>query len=210
MAALTGGEKLMAYLKTIDTKVGASDGGYGIRVGFLEGVTYPDGTSLPMIAAQNEFGGTIQREAGTITVYRKVAASGTHFLRNGRFVKRREANFSTTHAVGAYSITILPRPYFRTMIKEKGPTWGPDIAKLLKANDFDAIKVLGLMGVLIKRQLQESIRNWTTPPNAPSTIARKGFNDPLIDTGYMVSRVDYESTGRSRDAGSFGGIAANF
>lgn len=31
-------------------------GSQSLRVGFLEGATYPDGTSVPMVAAINEFG----------------------------------------------------------------------------------------------------------------------------------------------------------
>ncbi len=194
MSALSGGEKLMAALKEINAHLASAGSDPSVRVGFLEGSTYPDGTSVPMVAAVQEFGGTIRREPGTVTVYRKVAASVTHFLRNGRFVKKREANFSSTHDTPAYSITIPPRPYFRNMIRANGREWGAAMAKLLKANEFDAGKVLGLMGQLIKGQLQQSIRDLVSPPLAASTIRRKGFTKPLIDTGHMLNSVDYEVT----------------
>jgi hypothetical protein len=192
MVEFIGGDRLMAALRDIDDKLAGAGSGPSVRVGFLEGSTYPDGTSVPMVAAMNEWGGTIHREAGTIAVFRKKAAKGGRFLRNGRFVKRREANFSSTHAHGAYDITIPPRPFFRNMIKAKGPTWGAEIAKLLKVTGFDPLRVLTLMGELIKGQLQASIVALVSPPNAPSTIRRKGSANPLIDTGYMLSRVDYE------------------
>lgn len=209
MAAMTGGDKLMAYLKSIDDRLASAGNEPNVRVGFLEGATYPDGTSVPLIAAQNEFGGTVQQPARTITLYRKVNKAGTHFLRNGRFVKRSQANFSSQHAVAAHAITIPPRPFFRRMIAAKGRTWGAEIAKLLKANNYHAARTLDQMGLLIKGQLQESILNFTTPRNAPSTIARKGFDRPLIDTGYMLQSVDYEVTS-ARTAGSFGGIAGAY
>lgn len=53
MATISGGDKLTARLKELSAglKKGAS-----VQVGFLEGATYPDGTSVPMVAAIQEFG----------------------------------------------------------------------------------------------------------------------------------------------------------
>jgi hypothetical protein len=53
MASLKGGDELTRYL----AEKGQSTAGQPhVDVGFLEGSTYPDGTSTPMIAAINEFG----------------------------------------------------------------------------------------------------------------------------------------------------------
>jgi len=51
--SFSGGDKLTKYLEDLAKKV--SKGGE-LRVGFLEGGTYPDGTSTPMVAAIQEFG----------------------------------------------------------------------------------------------------------------------------------------------------------
>ncbi len=40
--------------------------------------------------------------------------------------------------------------------------------------------------------IQHEIITLHTPPNADSTVAKKGFNDPLIETYEMVETVDYE------------------
>ncbi|HWE98828.1 MAG TPA: hypothetical protein VG248_03440 [Caulobacteraceae bacterium] len=53
MATFLGGEKLQAYLKDLAAKV-RNPG--TLEVGFLEGATYPDGTSVAMVAAVQEFG----------------------------------------------------------------------------------------------------------------------------------------------------------
>jgi len=53
MAALKGGDKLEAALREISQKV-AKPG--KLRVGFLEGATYPNGTSVAMVAAIQVFG----------------------------------------------------------------------------------------------------------------------------------------------------------
>ena len=208
MAALTGGDKLMAALEAIDKRLTNAGTGPSVSAGFLAGGTYPDGTSIPMVAATQEFGGTIHREAGTTTIYRKLSRDGTHFARNGRFVKKSQSDFASTHATPAYTITIPPRPFFRNAIKTYGPKWGEQMGLLLKRTEFDASKSLHLMGEIIQGQIQTSILDLRDPPLAPSTIRRKsqgkvsalakaigGPAKPLIDTGVMWNSVSYEVNG---------------
>ncbi len=51
---------------------------------------------------------------------------------------------------------------------------------------------LGLMGEFIQRLITQRITNLKTPPNAASTIARKGSDNPLIDTGRMRQSIRWE------------------
>lgn len=51
--ALSGGDKLEAKLRELAAGLAR---GATLRVGFLEGATFPDGTSVPMVAAIHEFG----------------------------------------------------------------------------------------------------------------------------------------------------------
>ncbi len=48
-----GGDRLAEALRGIADKAGRAT---KVQIGFLEGATYPDGTSVPMIAAIQEFG----------------------------------------------------------------------------------------------------------------------------------------------------------
>lgn len=93
---------------------------------------------------------------------------------------------------GAPRANIPPRPFFRNMIANKKDEWPKAIGDLLKNNQYDAEKALSLTGEAIKGQLQQSIRDTNAPPLKPATIARKGFDKPLIDTGHMWNSVDYE------------------
>lgn len=52
-AEISGGEKLKEYLNALAHKLKQKK---TLTVGFLEGSTYPDGTSVPMVAAIQEFG----------------------------------------------------------------------------------------------------------------------------------------------------------
>jgi hypothetical protein len=143
MATIKGGDKLESALKDLAARVAKPA---TLRVGFLEGATYPDGTSVPMVAAFNEFG--------------------------------------TSKAP--------PRPFFRNMISAKSKEWPAALAGLLETHNYDANVALNLAGEAIKGQLQQSIRDLVSPPLAESTIKRKCFDKPLIDTSVMINSVDYE------------------
>jgi hypothetical protein len=53
VASFTGGDKLRAKLAELAAKVGRPA---TVQVGFLEGATYPNGTSVALVAAVQEFG----------------------------------------------------------------------------------------------------------------------------------------------------------
>lgn len=90
---------------------------------------------------------------------------------------------------GAPRRNIPPRPFFRTMITEKSPEWGPAIGALLVHNNYNASRTLGQVGVAIEGQLQESISGFSGAPLSPKTVAAKGFDKALIDTGVMFRSV---------------------
>ena len=79
----------------------------------------------------------------------------------------------------------MPRPFFRTMIAKQSTHWGEDLGKLLVAKHYDAVEAFKPLGKEIEGELVDSIKELTSPPLAPSTIKRKGFDKPLIDTGTM-------------------------
>lgn len=126
-------------------------GGDTLKVGFLEGSTYPDGTPVAAVAFWNEFGTTSAGEDKQ-----------------------------------------PPRPFFRTMVAEKSPTWPAQMGQLAKVTGYDGPRVLALMGEQIEGDLKESINKFTDPPLAPSTIKAKGFDKPLIETSNMVNSTGYE------------------
>jgi hypothetical protein len=138
MAAIRGGKKF--ELRLAQLAANASKPGT-LRVGFLEGATYPDGKSVALIAAIHNYG---------------------------------------------------KWPFFTDMVTQKSPGWGDAVADLLKANDYDAQKTLGQAGFGIKGQLQQQIKDTVSPPNAPETVRRKGFDKPLIETGHLWNTVDFE------------------
>jgi hypothetical protein len=184
----SGGAALEAKLREIAEKVGKAN---TVNVGFLEGATYPDGTPVAQIAAINEYGGTATVPAHDVTINRSIKADGT-FNKNGQFVKADKANFSTTHHVEEYTIDIPARPFFRGMIAKHKGEWPADLGKIIKAADYDSAVALGRLGKHVADQLQESIRDFSDPSNAKSTVAKKGFDKPLVDSAHMQNSVDSE------------------
>lgn len=86
---------------------------------------------------------------------------------------------------------IPPRPFFRNMIADNQASWGKGMAMALKKSNYDAKQALEITGQVVAGQLKQSIIDLVTPPLSPATIARKGFDKPLIDTAHMLNSVSY-------------------
>ena len=149
---LSGGDKLKARLEAIAKTL---DKSATLRVGFLEGRTYPAGADTT----------------------------------------KAPINVATVAAIqefGAPKNNIPPRPFFRSMIAEKSNNWGDELGKILIHNNYDAKMSLGQMGAHVAGQLRQSIKDTNSPALAPATVAKKGFDKPLIDTGVLFNSVDSE------------------
>ena len=186
---LHGGDKIRAHLNGLAEKIGR---GKQVDVGFLDGATYPDGTRVAMVAAVQEFGGSMKIPARTQELNFKVNSR----TGESRFAKANKANFQQTVTIPEHIVKVPARPFFRQMIADKKSGWGETFGNLMKASNMDSSKALDLMGEGIDGQLKQSINDMTQPPLAPSTIARKGFDKPLIDTGHMRNSVAHEVKGK--------------
>jgi hypothetical protein len=142
---IRGGERLDAFLAKLAEKV-AHKG--RVKVGFLEGATYPDGTPVAMVAAIQNF--------------------------------------------GAPAAGIPARPFFSSMVNREAGGWGVKMSQVLKRTDYDGEKALNLFGEGVAGQLRQSIVDTNDPKLADSTIRRKGFDKPLVDTGHMLASIGVE------------------
>lgn len=88
---------------------------------------------------------------------------------------------------GTYNIPV--RAFFRTTFQNEKYNIGNEFAKQLKKSNFDIDISFKYLGNHLKYKLQESIQDWDTPANAPSTIKSKGFNNPLVWNGKMTESV---------------------
>ena len=102
------------------------------------------------------------------------------------------AMIAAINEYGAPSRGQPPRPFFRRMINAKQGEWPAAIAGVLQAQGNDVEKALDIAGAAMAGQLRQSIVDLVDPPLAPSTIARKGHDKPLVDTSHMLKSVDHE------------------
>ena len=48
------------------------------------------------------------------------------------------------------------------------------------------------LGAMAKVDLKKAVADWDTPRNAPLTVALKGFDNPLIDSGLLYESIDFK------------------
>ena len=121
------------------------------------------------------------------------AASGT--VRVGIIESQTYPNGESVAQVAYWNeygtATIPARPFFRNTIAEKQGEWADKAAELLKQSD-DTNHALALIGEGVKGDIVETIQNFREPENAPSTVKRKGFDKPLVDTGDLWRAIQSE------------------
>ena len=93
------------------------------------------------------------------------------------------------------SVDIPARPFMRLTLNHHGDEWTELFAKeTLKValnpngNIDDIYKVVGKQMV---NDMKDTINKLSQPANAPLTADRKGFNNPLVDTGILRDSIDY-------------------
>lgn len=85
---------------------------------------------------------------------------------------------------------IPPRPFFRQTVSENSSKWRDQATHLLKANHYNVKLTLGQMGEVMRDDLRQTIISFSDPPNAASTIAKKGSDSPLRDTVVLLRSID--------------------
>lgn len=101
------------------------------------------------------------------------------------------------------SITNPRRPFFTSVINEiqRGvldDTFAQEAANV-SMGKTNVNYALDRIGKIIKDEVVRSIEDTYDPPNSPTTIAAKGNSHPLIDTGKMISSVNYKVTRKGKD-----------
>lgn len=103
--------------------------------------------------------------------------------------------FGATIQRGEGTITIPERSFLRTTFDEKNEEWVNFFKSQLKQVlrfQMDVQTLFNRLGARMVGDIQKKITNLDAPPNAPSTIIKKGSSNPLIDTGGLRMRVAYK------------------
>ena len=116
------------------------------------------------------------------------------FFSTPRYDDKKHTPVAAVAAWNEFGTNSIPeRPFFRSALEEAKPK----VIQTLKA-EIDPKKmtvgpqIADRIGAEVAGEVQERITRWSTPPNAPSTIAQKGSSKILVDSGLLRASVTWE------------------
>lgn len=124
--------------------------------------------------------------------YPSTHRNGGDFVANVAVINEFGGNWSESAEGGGEEIRQIPaRPFFRTMIASNKDQFGTVLARAIVKNNYDAHAALTVLGTVVGTELKRTIIGWKSPGNAKRTIKRKGFDDPLNESGEMQNTVNH-------------------
>lgn len=105
----------------------------------------------------------------------------------------RIQEFGATIERGKTTIIIPSRPFMRgawSAFRAARKQIQTKMAKQLIEKKITSDQYLAQIGLLLEGYIAKSIKNVGWQKNADSTVAKKGFDKPLIDTAHMLKTVN--------------------
>jgi len=139
-----------------------------VHIGIFADAKREDGAPMLVIAAANEFGAKIPK---------------------------RQARFGNLDDENPGGWVIIPeRSYLRAWFDENVDALQATMERLIGQvveGKISGRAALETIGGYVVTHIQAYMVDLKTPPNAPSTIARKGSSNPLIDTGQLKDAITW-------------------
>lgn len=101
---------------------------------------------------------------------------------------------ATVNEFGAPSVNIPERSFIRAGYDRYKSTFRQEMISIIPAvvqGRISAERVLDILGESFVTKIRQYLIELDTPPNAESTIRKKGSSNPLIDTGQMRDSITY-------------------
>lgn len=95
---------------------------------------------------------------------------------------------------------VPPRPALKTMMRKSKKHFTDILTQYFRRwldGQTEINNIEYRIGKELMERLKTSIREWRKPANKPATIRRKGFNNPLTETGLLERSIKWRSV-RSR------------
>lgn len=102
-------------------------------------------------------------------------------------------NYGTFNKDG--TVHIPPRPFLDVgglKAVEKTKALRIDLMRRVNEGQIPLEEAADIIGAKAASVVRLTIRNFSDPPNAESTIARKKSDNPLVDTGLLMKSVTWE------------------
>lgn len=169
-----------------------------VTVGIHEEAGDVEGGDLTMagLGATMEFGADIDHPGGTEYGYATEAAADkgqVRFLKTG-------TGYMTLGRTAAHKINIPARPWLEPGVEAATPEIIATVADGLEDGLLpdDLLEAVGAVAVGEVKQYMTDLK---TPPNAASTVRKKGSNNPLIDQGHLRASVTHSVTAEKPEEG---------
>ena len=96
-----------------------------------------------------------------------------------------------------YGTDNIPRPFMQPTFDNEKAKWAEIMRKkaITQSENINLKQILSTVGVVAMTDIKDKITWWSesgSPRNAPSTIDKKGFDSPLIETGAMRDAVTFK------------------
>lgn len=174
MAEISGGNKLQLALSKIATNLSKAE---TLRVGFLEGSTYPDGTSVPMVAALDEFG---TEKSPPRPFFRNMVAAKSGEWPQAISAALKDNDYDADKALELTGEGIKGQLQ-QSIVDTMGPPLSPVTLMLrkMKSENPNLVVTGATVGEAARRVAAgESYAGVSTKP--------------LVESGHMLNSVDYE------------------
>ena len=165
-------DKVMEFLDSVGSELSSKQ----LKVGFLEGATYPDGTSVPMVAASNEFGNPVSGSPPRPFFRNAISENAEKWSENAETLMNMHNG--DTSAVLEMMGQIIRDDVMRSIGTIVSPALSP--VTILLRDRFPMRDGMTFSDVIKAR---DDVR---------AGVTGSGSNKPLIWTGHMQNSVDYE------------------
>lgn len=164
--------KVMDFLNSASKELTSKQ----VKVGFLAGATYPDGTSVPMVAASNEFGNPASGSPARPFFRNAISENAEKWSENTESLMRHHDG--NTELVLNLMGEIIKDDVMRSIGTLVSPAISP--VTVLLRDRFPMRDGMAFEDVLAARR------------DVQNGITGNASSKPLIWTGHMQSSVDYE------------------
>lgn len=170
--------------------------GKKVEAGWFESARYPseaESSERKEAKANLEMGKTAGIKGKDMKALKDAVASSSSKA-TGRSIaaNARVQEFGAVIKRGNTTITIPARPFMRLAWTQFNQNRGEIQAKVagkMVRGELNPDQGLGAIGLALEGSIVRAIRNGKWAPNAPSTVAAKGFDKPLINTALMWQSV---------------------
>lgn len=167
-------DKVMEFLNSVEQSLSSKQ----LKVGFLEGATYTDekSTSIPMVAASNEFGNPASGSPARPFFRNAISENADKWAENAETLMK-STNGDTSMVLDHLGLMIRD-DVMRSIVNLTSPALSP--VTILLRSRFPMREGMTFDDVLKARE------------DVKKGITASGHSNPLVWTGEMLRSVDYE------------------